>query len=363
MTQEFVHMNWNQFTESAKVAFKNLWTSGDFTDVTLACADGEQVKAHKVILSSCSPFFKKILLDNSHQHPLIYMKGCDMKYIKELLQFVYTGEVEVENEVLTNFLEAADELQISGLTKTDLKPEQENGNLQKETKAGKNDDKKMQTVSEDSVYQCRTCNKNFTTKTNLKAHMLSIHNGVKHECRYCPYKSGFKQNLRKHIQNKHNTNTLPPLEPLELAPLELDPIELEPLELGQVSKTEESSEIYETNESTMKPLEQMLKTEELEDILETNEPSEISSNFSGYFCDHCNIEVRSGKALTKHRSEEHPGLGFYCSDCAKEFKSNANLKLHKRAVHEGVKIPCKSCDSIFTNPSNLNAHKKKKHSL
>ena len=329
MTQEFVHLNWNQFTESAKGAFQNLWTSGDFTDVTLACADGEQVKAHKIILSSCSPFFKKILLNNTHKHPLIYMKGVDMKYLKFLVKFIYTGEVEIENEILSNFLEVADELQISGLTKTvDLKQKQDYGSLQNETAASKNVVEKVPPVSEYVADQsvlnpnkCKTCLKEFTTNANLKAHVLAIHEGVKHVCSYCPFKTGFTQNLRKHIQSQHNTNTL---------------------ELGQVVKTE--------------------------DIVETNETAEISATEnmpvgSGHFCDHCSMELKSGKALMKHRNEEHPGLGFYCSECEKEFKSNSNLKMHRRAVHEGVKIPCESCDSIFTNGSNLNVHKKKKHTL
>ena len=29
----------------------------DFTDVTLACEDGQQVETHKVVLTSSSPFF------------------------------------------------------------------------------------------------------------------------------------------------------------------------------------------------------------------------------------------------------------------------------------------------------------------
>ena len=289
MTQEFVHMNWNQFTESAKGAFKNLWKSGDFTDVTLACADGEQVKAHKVILSSCSPVLRNILLNNSHQHPLIYMKGFEMEYIKSLLQFVYTGEVEIENEILAMFLKIADELQISGLTKIiDLKQNQEDHSLQKGTSARKKNLEKINTVSGNidgqlvvNLRKCKKCQKEFTTKANLKAHMLSIHESAMHLCSHCPYKSGFKHNLRKHVQKRHNTTIL--------APLELSPVlKTEDIE---ISKTE--TEISET---------------ETQISLTDNVP-----NSSGHFCDHCSIEVKSGKALMKHRNEEHPGLGFYCS--------------------------------------------------
>lgn len=41
-------------------ALHTLHEGGDFVDVTLA-ADGMQLKAHKLILSACSPYFRDIL--------------------------------------------------------------------------------------------------------------------------------------------------------------------------------------------------------------------------------------------------------------------------------------------------------------
>ena len=45
--------------------------------MTLACEDGRQVGAHKVVLIAPSTFFEKILIRNQHPHPLIYIKGGD----------------------------------------------------------------------------------------------------------------------------------------------------------------------------------------------------------------------------------------------------------------------------------------------
>ena len=47
--------------------------ANEFCDVTLASVDGQQFKAHKLILSASSLFFKKILLNNLNHHPLIFM--------------------------------------------------------------------------------------------------------------------------------------------------------------------------------------------------------------------------------------------------------------------------------------------------
>ena len=42
-------------------------------DVTLATESGS-FKAHKLILSACSPYFKKIFIQNPCKHPTIFLK-------------------------------------------------------------------------------------------------------------------------------------------------------------------------------------------------------------------------------------------------------------------------------------------------
>ena len=51
-------LQWNDFQDNIKSAFGNLREDNDFTDVTLACEDGQQMEAHRVILAAASPFFK-----------------------------------------------------------------------------------------------------------------------------------------------------------------------------------------------------------------------------------------------------------------------------------------------------------------
>ena len=84
--------------------------------MTLACEDGQQMEAHKVILSSLSPFFRKILQKNKHPHPLIYLKGFQSKDFVSILDFLYSGEANVYQEDLDSFLAIAEEIQLKGLT-------------------------------------------------------------------------------------------------------------------------------------------------------------------------------------------------------------------------------------------------------
>jgi len=108
-------LRWNDFESNISTAFRELRDEKDFFDVTLAC-DDNQVQAHKVILSACSPFFRSILRRNPHQHPLLYLRGVKYSELVNVLNFMYQGEVNVAQEELNDFLGVAEDLRVKGLT-------------------------------------------------------------------------------------------------------------------------------------------------------------------------------------------------------------------------------------------------------
>ena len=108
-------LQWNDFQNNVKSAFGNLREDNDFADVTLACEDGQQVEAHKVILAASSPFFQRLLGRNKHPHPLIYMRGMKSVDLSAIVDFLYCGEANVFQENLDSFLAIAEELQLKGL--------------------------------------------------------------------------------------------------------------------------------------------------------------------------------------------------------------------------------------------------------
>ena len=115
MSSEKFCLRWNDFESNISVAFRELRDDKDFFDVTLAC-DDDQIQAHKVILSACSPFFRNILRRNAHQHPLLYLKGVKYTDLQSVLNFMYHGEVNVAQEELNSFLAVAEDLRVKGLT-------------------------------------------------------------------------------------------------------------------------------------------------------------------------------------------------------------------------------------------------------
>merc|ERR1712129_306407 len=113
--EEKLCLKWNDFQENAISAFGTLREDREFADVTLACEDGQQVEAHKVILASSSPFFLNLLRKNKHSHPLIYMRGLQPEDLVAMIDFLYFGEANVYQENLDSFLAVAEELQLKGL--------------------------------------------------------------------------------------------------------------------------------------------------------------------------------------------------------------------------------------------------------
>lgn len=84
-------------------------------DVTLA-VEGRFLRAHKMVLSACSPYFQALFVGHPDKHPIVILKDvpyCDMR---SLLDFMYRGEVSVDQDRLTAFLKVAESLRIKGLT-------------------------------------------------------------------------------------------------------------------------------------------------------------------------------------------------------------------------------------------------------
>jgi len=127
MASEKFCLRWNDFESNISFAFRELRNDKDFFDVTLAC-DDEQIQAHKVILSACSPFFRNVLRRNPHQHPLLYLKGVKYTDLQSVLNFMYHGEVNVAQEELNSFLAVAEDLRVKGLTQNQAASSNSNSN-------------------------------------------------------------------------------------------------------------------------------------------------------------------------------------------------------------------------------------------
>ncbi|CRK88125.1 CLUMA_CG001910, isoform A [Clunio marinus] len=97
---QYYSLRWNNYQNNLTDMFHELLNSEKFVDVTLAC-EHNSLKCHKVVLSACSTFFQKLLMDNPCKHPIIIMPPevafADLQFI---IEFVYRGEIDVSEAEL-----------------------------------------------------------------------------------------------------------------------------------------------------------------------------------------------------------------------------------------------------------------------
>ena len=227
-------LKWNDFKNNVSQSFTKLRKESHFFDVTLVSADQKQIPAHKLVLAACSDFFKAILTENSHSHPLLYIDGVTAGQLNQVLDYIYQGEVNVYQEDLDSFLSIAQKLKLEGLmgSPEDNTPDEENLPKIEESftqfkgmsdatfsleenefaqKDNKNSSKTfngvypMKTmasllvesndevntkfeemvVREDGMYRCNHCNRTMTHRGSMKRHVETHLSGLSYDCKNC----------------------------------------------------------------------------------------------------------------------------------------------------------------------------------
>ncbi|XP_026830787.1 protein jim lovell isoform X3 [Ooceraea biroi] len=108
-------LRWNNHQSTLIQNFDTLLESGTLVDCTLA-AEGKYLKAHKVVLSACSPYFEGLLSEHYDKHPVFILKDVKFKELKAMMDYMYRGEVNISQDQLAALLKAAESLQIKGLS-------------------------------------------------------------------------------------------------------------------------------------------------------------------------------------------------------------------------------------------------------
>ena len=85
---ECFSLKWNVHHTETFEAFESLRFKDALVDVSLCC-EGHILKAHKLVLSACSPYFERILQDVGLRYPVLMFQDVSMYMMQLLLQFMY----------------------------------------------------------------------------------------------------------------------------------------------------------------------------------------------------------------------------------------------------------------------------------
>lgn len=110
-------LKWENFDSVLGHNFNKFLKEKKFCDVSLASGK-EVIRAHKLMLAACSPYFEHLLDTSSDYHsPVIVLNEICHEDILNVLEFCYKGSVAIPNKDIERFMKVAQTLQLKGMTK------------------------------------------------------------------------------------------------------------------------------------------------------------------------------------------------------------------------------------------------------
>lgn len=99
-------------------SFDSLRRNDQVCDFTVK-ADGQEIKVHKAMLTAASDYFRVMFMGNMKEsnENVVDLKGITANSLQQIIDFIYTGELELSFHNLTEILNAASHLQVQGALK------------------------------------------------------------------------------------------------------------------------------------------------------------------------------------------------------------------------------------------------------
>ena len=238
MVEKF-NLSWKDYQSNIIKSFSSLRNEDNLNDVTLVSDDHVQIFAHKVVLSSSSGYFKDIFIKNRQPHPILCLVGVISQEVNNVLDYIYKGEVQIQQENLETFLKIAQKFELEGLvglpeddihvdnSKSEIH-EVEMPNLPYASEVDSHKKEMIKTsdlnetalVSEmfsnieeldttieneifrnsDGFWQCGRCTRFSKQKCHIKEHFESHIEGLSFPCQYCDKKCRSRLALRFHYK-------------------------------------------------------------------------------------------------------------------------------------------------------------------
>ena len=342
-------IDWNDYEANASCTFMQLWKDTDFTDVTLATADDQQIMAHKAILSSCSEFFKNILKINPHPRPLIYLKDIKYSHLEMIIKFLYMGQCEVAEDELNTFINAGKDLKVKGLIDQAFETNYSSNKIPENNTNSKQEygvllgmDSSKEEASTfkspcDNDMISKDIQENSEKNLNVKgvigqAFETSNINDKKHE----------HNELDFDVESKHKSGILIILDSSEAEALTMEI----PRNFEMISEDKQESFVHGYSSH---------------DIYKGMTEEPVSGNSKMIECVQCDYKCNRTGQMTRHVKSRHIGVRYDCNQCGSTFSNAKHVLRHKEARHEGIKYPCDVCGKMYAQKSGMTMHRQIHH--
>ncbi|XP_046990537.1 protein tramtrack, beta isoform-like isoform X1 [Schistocerca americana] len=360
MAGQQICLKWNSFQSNIVTSFESLWEEQGLVDVTLA-SDGQCLRAHKVILSACSPFFRKVFQTNPCQHPVIILQDVHFSELESLLSFMYKGEVNIEQENLPALLRAAETLQIRGLSGASEQVKEKMGVCKKSPSPqepipvdGQSPPKKQRTVQQSQSPPLPSTPLALTPTSRTTTERLRRQSASSAEA-----------------WEQHQQTNEPECPPKVIPKLESRDSESESLASPLLSIDEPHEE---STDGSLGGL-QDLKSSQSKAV--ASDTGQIKGNTKSETTIDVNTEALPGSSLSdavniskdssydpNQASRSFPYPPFPCPFCDRAYTSWGFRRRHIKAVHtQSQKLPCKWCAEVLPSHSDWEQHVTNSHGL
>lgn len=298
-------LRWNNYVSHVTEAFNVLRFENDLVDVTLCC-DGGKIKAHRMLLSACSSYFKQIFKENPCQHPVIIFRNFKFEDLNAIINFMYHGEVNIFQEHLESFLITAELLEVKGLT-DNVEDESSKNQLRISDNTSLDLSSKAARFTEDIVPVLSDEPINLATMQNVREE-------------YIP-----QSTLIKSVPEQENGNIIEIQQP-------------------EISKSEENIKSKAATSSE----DMQVDTQSVEDLSEKNNSE---SELAKFRCQLCPKGFKHPTSLTLHK-DSHAGK-TQCPVCHRSFSRSYDMRSHLQRIHQGKQLTIKEIRYKNTANDNL----------
>ncbi|XP_059487848.1 protein bric-a-brac 2-like isoform X43 [Neocloeon triangulifer] len=332
-------LRWNNYVKHVSTAFEALRCDRDLVDVTLSC-EGKKIPAHKMLLSACSSYFKSLFKENPCQHPVIIFRNVAFDDLMALVDFMYKGEVNVEQEQLASFLNTAELLEVQGLTNSGKDVEKSKTTVEEE-KTVKNDDVQPEIAGVSLPYTAPF------NESSQPSPSTSSTTTLRKRRRTSPART------EDESQPKIQAVDEPVIADIEHVPLKTEP-EFEHIELQPDDSVDDEDLAASGIGLESSDMDNFVMAGPSNDSLGEDKEFDQNAIVRGqYSCETCGKTYSGSRGIESHR-EWHLGQTT-CFICNKTFKSREGLLRHKY-IHQGS-TQCDVCHKVFSRADSLKRHK------
>ena len=346
------NVSFDDFNLQTKETICSLFESENFADVTIVCNDGDQVPAHKFVLSSSSSLLHKMLTNSSNRlqnrNDFIFLPTVKLKELQPLLQFMYLGQTKIGQDSIETFFRMAADLKINlGSPK-----EGSNKNQAIEGQSEENNDVFLEPTSISNNQEYQETQNMESLNAEIEEYNTSLEKDENDKSETIECFETMEQNNSETISEGLKENESNVIETIAENSEKLDESDNEEV-IGAQNLEETFPGLQYDEEKYKKKIVKKLKGRKF------NYPADVDADST--ICPICKKAYTTIQGMHRHYQATHEQIRYNCEFCDYQGTQPNSLTLHIKYMHTNQVLKCNECNFETPRDQQLKQHIKKYH--